>query len=79
MARVIVYRFRVYDVLSDQMHLSRRMATREAINNVARGEVLETTAIEVEDSAIGTEIAGMTLIDFEPPSLGPVGFQTQVR
>ena len=79
MARVTVYRFRVYDVLSDQMRLSRRMATRESINGIARGEVLEKTAVEVEDSAVGTEIPGMTAIDFRPPAIGPATFQTHVR
>jgi hypothetical protein len=79
MTTVTVYRFRKYDIASDQMQVSRRMATREAIQTIAQAEVLEETAIEIDASEIGVEISGMTRIGFVPSVLGAGGFQTQVR
>jgi hypothetical protein len=58
-AKVKVYRFTVYDITADEQHRSRRWGTREAIDR-ARGEVLEDTATEVDESVLGREIDGMT-------------------
>jgi hypothetical protein len=63
MATVTVFRFTVYDVTTDENRLSRRMATCEAVN-LARGHAIEDTAREVDASAVGREIAGMTDRDF---------------
>jgi hypothetical protein len=79
MTTVTVYRFRKYDIVRDQMQVSRRMATREAIQTIAQAEVLEDTAYEVDSTEVGAEISGMTRIGFMPSVLGANGFQTQVR
>jgi hypothetical protein len=79
MTTVTVYRFRKYDIVSDQMQVSRRMATREAIQSIAQAEVLEETALEIDAGEVGAEISGMTRIGFVPSVLGASGFQTQVR
>lgn len=79
MTTVTVYRFRKYDIVSDQMQVSRRMATREAIQSIAQAEVLKETAFEIDAREVGAEISGMTRIGFAPSVLGAGGFQTQVR
>jgi hypothetical protein len=61
------------------MQVSRRMATREAIQTIAQAEVLEDTALEIDAREVGVEINGMTKIGFAPLVLGAGGFQTQVR
>ena len=65
MATVTVYRFRKYDIASDQKIVSRRMATRESINAI-RGEVIEGTGVEIDDSRLDPMMDGMTPIDFLP-------------
>jgi hypothetical protein len=75
MSKVTVYRFTIYDVANDESRKSRRWATRAAIE-WAHGHVLEETAIEVDASALGGEVAGMTERDFNPHKRS--GFQTQV-
>jgi hypothetical protein len=77
MTTVTVYKFRKYDIASDQMQTSRRMATREAIQTIARGEILEDTALEVDANEVGGEVSGMTRIGFMPSVLGAGGFQTR--
>jgi len=79
MTTVTVYRFRKYDIASDQMQVSRRMATREAIQLIAQAEVLEDTALEIDAGEVGTEVNGMTRIGFVPSVLRAGSFQTQVR
>jgi hypothetical protein len=79
MTTVTVYRFRKYDIVSDQMQFSRRMATREAIQTIAQAEVLEDTALEIDAGEVGAEVSGMTRIGFVPSILGAGGFQTRVR
>jgi hypothetical protein len=79
MTTVTVYRFRKYDIVSDQMQVSRRMATREAIQTIAQAEVLEETALEIDAGEVGAEVSGMTRIGFVPSVLGAGGFQTRVR
>jgi len=63
MATVTVFQFTVYDVTTDENRLSRRMATREAVE-WARGHVIEDSAREVDAAAVGREVAGMTDRDF---------------
>ena len=65
MAKVKVYRFTVYDITNDEQRRSRRWGTRQAIEH-ARGQVLEDTAIEVDESVLGREIEGMTDRNFDP-------------
>jgi hypothetical protein len=79
MTTVTVYNFRKYDVASDHMQVSRRMATRQAILEILQGEVMEETAVEVDASVIQSDIPGMTVIGFSPSQLRAGGFQTQVR
>jgi hypothetical protein len=75
-SEVTVYRFRVYDITTDENRASRRWATRDAIERV-RGEVLEETATAVDPSVVGGEIHGMTERNFDPHR--NIGIQTQVR
>jgi hypothetical protein len=65
MATVTVYRFRKYDIASDQNIVSRRMATREAIDANC-GVVIDGTGVEIDDSRLDPMIDGMTPIDFVP-------------
>lgn len=76
MNRTRVYRFRLYDISSDEVRISRRWATREAIAGIG-GEVIESATAEIEISEIGAEISGMTRRDYSL-SEGD-GFQRQVR
>ena len=79
MTTVTVYRFRKYDIGSDQMQVSRRRAPHEAIRTIAQAEVLEETALEIDSSEVGAEVNGMTRIGFGPSVLSAGGFQTRVR
>lgn len=75
MTKVLVYRFRLYDISRDDQVTSRRWGTREAIVRLG-GEVLEDTAIEVESSVLGSEIGGLSERGFDPRPR--TGVQTQV-
>lgn len=77
MGKVTVYQFTKYDINIDENIKSRRWATREAITRVG-GEVLEDTAMEVDDSVLGKEIDGMTDRNFNPYPRAPGGAQRQV-
>jgi hypothetical protein len=72
---VTVYRFKVYDITTDEIRLSRRWGTREGIK-AARGAPLEETATEVDSALVGQEVEGLTARDFDPRRR--TGFQTQV-
>ena len=74
MAKVTVYKVRIYDIQSDEFTLSRRMATVEGAARM-RGDILENTAVEIDVSRLepGEE---WTPRDFNP--LERTGFQTQV-
>lgn len=76
--RVMVYAFAIYDIRSDEMQRSRRMATREAIAQHG-GVTIENTELEIDAAHIGQEIAGMTVRNFGPHSLEQGGFQRRVR
>jgi hypothetical protein len=76
MAKIRIYRFTKYNIDSDEVMRSRRWATREAIGRI-HGTVLEDTAVEVDESVLGTEIEGMTVRDFNPKPRGE--FQTQIK
>jgi hypothetical protein len=68
-----VYRFTIYDIANDESRLSRRWATRQAIE-WAHGHALEETETEVDASVLDSN--GMTARDFDPHALK--GFQRQV-
>ncbi len=74
--KVQVYRWRLYDGASDEMRVSRRLATPEGVERVC-GEIVPGDAgIEVDSSDVGVEVEGMTVRDFALRL--PVGFQTRV-
>jgi hypothetical protein len=75
-SKVTVYRFRRYEIAEDGYRVSRRWATREAIERV-RCEILKDTAVEVDAAVLGGEIEGMTEINFNPRPR--IGFPTQVE
>ena len=77
MANVTIYRFEAWDSANDEMRKSRRWGTREAIEQVARGRVLEETAREVDEAAVRSDIWGFTERDFNPDRT--TGFSSQVR
>lgn len=52
------------------------LGTREGIERIC-GEVLEDTAIEIDESVVGREVEGLTERDFNPNLR--TGFQTEVR
>jgi hypothetical protein len=58
------------------MTRSRRWGTREAIKDIACGRVVEESALEVEESAVKSDIHGFTEKDFNPRPRK--GFQTRV-
>jgi hypothetical protein len=74
---VTVYEFNMYDPSTDQVKKSRRMGTRNAIENIANGWPLEETKIDIPVSQLSREISGMAEIDFNPHKR-PLEFQTQV-
>jgi len=77
MDKVKIYRFRSYDIHNDTMKTSSRWGTREAIRDIARGEILEETEREIDPLALQSDILGMTERDFDPePGLS---FQIKVR
>ncbi|MBL6612397.1 MAG: hypothetical protein ISS15_21085 [Alphaproteobacteria bacterium] len=75
MSRVTVYRWTKYDISNDERKVSRRYGTREAVARVG-GEVIENSGIEIDQSAVGAEIDGMTARNFDANPR--TGFQSQV-
>ena len=65
MATVNVHRFRLYDINSDSYVVSRRWATRDVIEKLG-GEIVGSPAIEVDASAVASDIDGMTPPDYDP-------------
>lgn len=74
-SKVTVYRWRIYDIVSDEKRESRRWATREAIKKLG-GEVRDHRAAQVDPSVVDTDIPGMSEGGFDPHR--HVGFQRQV-
>lgn len=77
MSKVTIYQVKVYDPQNDEMRKSRRWGTREAIEKIAHGKVLDDTATEVDESAIASDIPGLTERDFNPHKCQ--GFQMSVK
>jgi hypothetical protein len=65
MNKVNIYRFTLYDITTDGPHQSRRWGTRDAIERIG-GEILADTVIEVDASAVDSDIAGLTARDYLP-------------
>ena len=61
----LIYRFSIYDARSDEMVRSRRWGTREGIARVG-GVIHEDTGVITFEAAIGTELPGLTVRDFDP-------------
>jgi hypothetical protein len=78
MTKITIYQFQVYDIRDGAIVKSKRWGTREAIVEIACGQVLEDSAIEVDDSVIHSDIHGFTIIGFDP-RLRRTGFQTEVK
>ena len=77
MSKVKIYRFRVYDISNDNIRTSTRWGTREAIRDIACGELLEDTEREVDASVIESDIQGMTERNYNPNR--ETGFQRNVK
>jgi hypothetical protein len=69
MATVKIHRFRLYDINSDSYRMSRRWATRDVIELLG-GEIVGSPAIEVDASAVSSDIEGMTILDYDPFTAG---------
>jgi hypothetical protein len=65
MARVTVYRFTIYDILSDDNIISKRMGTREGIEKIC-GAVIQSTAVDIDEAALDPDMLGLTPIGFAP-------------
>ena len=76
MPNVTVYRWRKYDIATDENQTSRRWATLEAIER-ACGERLGQ-GIEVDATELDPHVAGMTPRNWTPPSERHDGFQQRV-
>ncbi len=77
MRKITIYQFEVYNAQDDQMIKSRRWGTSEAIEQIAHGRMLRNTAVEVDESAVASDIPGLTEKDFIPHT--HQGFQTSVQ
>ncbi len=51
MVKVTVYKVQVYNIMTDQCVLSRRMATREGAE-IMKGKVIENTAVEIDETRL---------------------------
>jgi hypothetical protein len=67
MNKVVLHRFQVWDVTSDQMRMSSRLATVDAIKNTAHGEPVGPP-IEIEASELSGEFEGMRARNYTPIS-----------
>jgi hypothetical protein len=76
MAKVTAYQWAKYDIRDDASQKSRRWATREA-SEWAGGYPIEDTATQIDESALGGEVEGMTSRNFDPHATK--GFPNQVR
>ena len=51
MAKVRIYRFKVYDIQHDEAVTSKRWGTEKAIKEIACGQVLQDTGVEVDGNS----------------------------
>jgi hypothetical protein len=73
----IVYRFQSYDIVNDVIKISRRWATREAIERVCGQAICE--GAEVDDRYVGHEVDGMAACGFDPQHPPSSDFPNYVR
>ncbi len=78
MSKVTIYQFRTYDITNDEYRISHRWATMDAIKNIARGDAIESSAMEVDKSVVLSDIHGMTVRGWMPAFLR-TGPQAQVN
>ncbi len=76
MNKVKVYQFECWDNDNGNMRLSRRWATREAIERTRIGVILEATETEVSESRLDGN--GMLKLD-ESPKVRSGGFQSSME
>ena len=76
MTELLVYQFTMYDIRSDNYTTSRRWGTPAGIKCVG-GVLLPDTAVHVDESILGREIAGLSEIGFDPHATQ--GFPRQVK
>ena len=62
--RVKVYRFRLYDIASEDFQISARMATPACIRRI-HAEIIKCTGLEIDKRHLNSE--GMTEIGFVDP------------
>jgi hypothetical protein len=62
--RVKVYRFRLYDIASEDFKISRRMATPACIRRI-HAEIIKRSELEIDKRYLNSE--GMTEIGFVDP------------
>lgn len=74
---IVVHKFQVYSIESDEFRTSRRYGTRDAIGTIGGSRVIEGTEIEIDASLLDKELHGFTPRDFRPSTGG--GFQTEVK
>jgi hypothetical protein len=77
MSKVTIFRFKMYDSHNDEMVLSKRWGTREAIEHYPGGLVLVDTAVEVDGGCVKSDLQGFTVPGFDPHRLLRDGFETQ--
>jgi hypothetical protein len=75
MAKIRVYQFTKYDIATDDNVKSHRWGTREAIQEIG-ATILESTAVEIDESFLGRQMTGLSDIGFNPTPRRE--FQTQV-
>ena len=51
MLKIMVYKVKIYNVMTDEFVISRRLATRQGAV-VMRGEILEYTGVEIDSSRL---------------------------
>lgn len=72
---VTVYRVQIYNVATDELILSRRMATVAGAHRMG-GDIVDSTNVEIDESQLETGMQ-WTKRDFNPRAES--GFQRQVR
>jgi hypothetical protein len=65
MAKVKVYRYRVYDITIDDYRVSTRMATQRRIDKIAATRI-EGTEAEIDESLLTPDGIGWTAKNFDP-------------
>jgi len=60
-----IYRFTMYDILTDTKRESRRWGTRESIDRIGAA-IIEDSVVNVDEAILGSEIDGMTDRGFDP-------------